>query len=223
MSSLQQSQTGYLFVAGCPRSGTTALWRLLIAHPQICLGDERYSELYWRPEFGPGLFAADRFWDLRPGDTFYDDLDRPEYEEMRSRYAKARYVGDKIPFLTHVFPALTDRFGRGLRVVTIERDLDSVLASYRRRSKAPDDLTWAGWDDATAVAHWLSARKAAHDVADNPSFLTVQYDALLGRGQGLHEILDFLELGSSDKVETRLAELVSESRGIRQLRGSSIV
>jgi len=33
----------YLFVAGCPRSGTTALVKILNSHDQIILGMERFK------------------------------------------------------------------------------------------------------------------------------------------------------------------------------------
>lgn len=48
-----------LFIAGCPRSGTTALTRYLNLHPEILLCIERYK--YLDPErITPDLFTFKR-------------------------------------------------------------------------------------------------------------------------------------------------------------------
>jgi hypothetical protein len=206
----------YLFICGCPRSGTTALWRLLVAHPQICLGNERYSTLSWRRDFGPRLFEQERFWDLRPGDTWYNDLDWPAYREMRPHCDGARYVGDKLPMLTGRFKELIGAFGSDLRVITIERDLDSVKASYQARFDDPNDKTWARWDATTAVEHWTRARAAVQAVAGDARFLTVSYEQLLVRGQGLAGIFNFLDLSVADSVVAKLDALLAEPRSVAQ-------
>ena len=212
----RRNRRRFLFIAGCPRSGTTALWRLLIAHPRICIGNERYSNLYWKPEFGPELFEPERFWDLRPGDTWYDDLDWPDYREMRPRYERSLYVGDKIPLLTNRFGALIKTFGADLRVITIERDLESVKESYQRRFEDPSDTTWARWDATTAVEHWNNARDAVQAIAGDPRFLSVAYEQLLVRGDGLVEVFDFLDLPVADRVFAKLDELLAEPRSLAQ-------
>src|SRR3954447_8348170 len=103
----------YLFVIGCPRSGTTALWQLLVKHPNIVLGVERYGTRFFGPDFlDPTLFEFERFFRIEPGDTFYPDLSvTSDYESMRRRFGRAKYVGDKIPYLYRFLPQLEAAFG----------------------------------------------------------------------------------------------------------------
>ena len=88
----------FLFVCGCPRSGTTALMSFLCKHPDIALGIERFQMRARRHELRPSDFEPTRFFDVRPGNTWYTSLEQfPwHYDAMRPKYAPAKYVGDKI-------------------------------------------------------------------------------------------------------------------------------
>ena len=80
----------YCFVFGCPRSGTTAVARLLQAHPRVVIGMERYKFLLSRRRdrgtFGPTLFERERFFDFRAGDTNVN----PDLGHFEGHYIKAR-------------------------------------------------------------------------------------------------------------------------------------
>jgi hypothetical protein len=134
----------YLFVMGCPRSGTTALRTLLNGHQAIALGEERYGTRCNRAEFlDPSLFEGDRFFRLSEGDTFYTDLEGaiPEFGALKSRYGGAKYRGDKILFLYRYLPQLLDTFQERARAVVIFRNIFDVADSYNRRADNPADLT----------------------------------------------------------------------------------
>ena len=62
----------FLFATGCPRSGNTALTRLLNAHDEIVMGSERYKYLLYEGRFWeltPELYAPPRYFDFRETDT----------------------------------------------------------------------------------------------------------------------------------------------------------
>jgi len=133
---------GYLFIAGCQRSGTTALMHLLNADRRIVLGRERYK--YCRGEIGPGHFAPERFFAPRPEETNYRVAEF--YENLRRRWEAGgvRYIGDKVPFyyrdlfhLAATFPAV--------RILFLVRDLERVAASYNARAANPEDRMWKPW------------------------------------------------------------------------------
>lgn len=74
------STRNFLFLGGLARSGTSSLWRVFAPSPEAVIGLERYVVLARRPaEFLPELFEEARFFDLRPGDTFYPSLDGPPF------------------------------------------------------------------------------------------------------------------------------------------------
>jgi hypothetical protein len=206
---------GYLFIVGCPRSGTTALWQLLTSHPRICLGVERFAKMSESASFiEPALFEQQRFFDIRPGDTFYSDLSFGEgaYEGMQARYSDALYRGDKIPQLYQWLPLLFETF-QPLKVVFIFRNVFDVAASYVARANEPYDMTWSSdWGAAKAVADWSAAVEMGLRVADRPGLLFVEYEMLYGAGQGLEALFSFLNLEIEDSVRTEWAREMQVAR-----------
>ncbi|NEP86465.1 MAG: sulfotransferase [Okeania sp. SIO2C2] len=62
----------YLFVCGCARSGTTAITKLLNAHPLIAIGVERYKHYAKQDlihKLSPALFKLSVFFDIREEQT----------------------------------------------------------------------------------------------------------------------------------------------------------
>lgn len=69
MTSPTQPPLQTLFICGCPRSGTTAMWEMLAQHPQILLGMERYFRRFTPAKFKSTLFGIRRFFTFLTGDT----------------------------------------------------------------------------------------------------------------------------------------------------------
>lgn len=149
------------FVTGVGRSGTTAMVDLLNAHPQICLGMERYKFKYLRAgAFDAGDFAPERFFDFRAGDTNLlpktQGRWRGVYEGLAEKYATAQLVGDKIPHLFARFEAAGAVFPQA-RWIYMLRDIDAVAASWNARARNPGDA-WPGANDyRVAVQVWNDA------------------------------------------------------------------
>src|SRR5262245_48114736 len=102
----------FLFVCGCPRSGTSVVCRMLASHPDVALGLERFNLRIARQELTPDDFTKERFFDVQKGDTWYADLAQfaRHYDQQHSKYDTAQYVGDKFPRLYEHFGYITSRF-----------------------------------------------------------------------------------------------------------------
>jgi hypothetical protein len=216
----------FLFICGCPRSGTTALWKLLTASPHVVLGLERYSSRMisrWR-WLSPALFEYERFFRLRRGDTFYDDLEafHPYYRTARARWHDATFVGDKLPRLYQRFPDLGRVFRRP-RVLCIFRDIVEVAASYKRRAEDRSDATWGRSQGVhAAIADWTKAIAAFRAADAHVDVLPVVFDDLLVEGRGLDRICDFLELSDRAAMATTHQGLLARSRQIAGERTMSL-
>ena len=64
----------FLFVCGCPRSGTSYFQSILAWHPAIALGMERFNLRLFAGKLLPSDFERERFFRMEAGDTWYDDL-----------------------------------------------------------------------------------------------------------------------------------------------------
>src|ERR1700749_3229545 len=84
----------HLFVAGCPRSGTSALVFLLNEHPRIALGFERFKRT--RALLDPWHFAPAQFFAPVLAET--DIQGELLYRRLRERWrgGSVEVIGDKV-------------------------------------------------------------------------------------------------------------------------------
>lgn len=209
----------YLFVVGCPRSGTTATWRLLVSHPQIAIGTERYGSRFESPAFlDHSLFERERFFDLQAGDTFYTELGSA-YDPIRDQYGSATYHGDKIPYLFRHLGRLESVFGNELRVVFVVRDIWPVAASYQRRHEDATDETWPpGSDYRTAISDWSQALREIEVRGHDERYHVVAYESLFEKRVGLDDLFAFLDLPVPDVVRATYYEIVATGQKLREDR-----
>ncbi|BBL77126.1 hypothetical protein MishRS11D_42240 (plasmid) [Methylomagnum ishizawai] len=172
----------YLFILGCPRSGTTVTARILGSHPAIVLGIERYAKLFFKHGLEPALFDKDRFFDIRPGDAIYQDFSFKAYTAdaatLRQRYDHARYIGDKIPGLYRKPEALAGFPKAETLVIATLRNIWDVCLSYQARFYSTGKNKW----DKTAlqgVRDWnLSLRGIAAIQQAGYPLIIADYDRL---------------------------------------------
>jgi hypothetical protein len=182
----------YAFVAGCSRSGTTALTRLLNKHPEICIGFERFAKVHRRRELTPKHFQPERFWDVRPDDTHYDALTGFRAFHAQ-KIGEAKVVGDKNPHLSNRYKALFRAFPDA-RVVYILREPFSVAESFERRAGDPGD----GWsekrDYMAAIEEWNeSLKRTAGALEKRPDQIGVFcFQELMVEGNSLSRLYAFL-------------------------------
>ena len=175
-----------LFVCGTPRSGTTALARLLNTHPRIVVGIERYGTRLLRARATANqraLFAKERYFRFEPGDATgdfnaaYSKLS----ERSSSKFDAARYVGDKVPRLYRRLDFLDSAFP-GCVVVYIVRNPIHVALSWQKRAERANDrwpetngyqAATIEWNESIALA--MQARRAY-----GPRLILVSYERLFG-------------------------------------------
>lgn len=109
-----------LFVCGCGRSGTTAMWRLLSQSPEIVIGMERFIHKMMWGELTPDLYTEERFFTQGERETWYDITKGEEGAYMP--LARER-IGDKIPTLENHWDQVM-RF-QGGRIIYMVRNTQS--------------------------------------------------------------------------------------------------
>jgi hypothetical protein len=224
----------YCFVFGCPRSGTTAVARLLQAHPRVVIGMERYKFLLSRRRdrdtFGPALFERERFFDFRAGDTNVN----PDLGHFEGHYIKARrrfengsveYMGDKVMPDEPVIRVIEARLPAP-RFIFIYRDLLHVASSFAARARNPDDSNWpATRDHKAAVQRWNAAFAAADALIGRVGLedvYVVRFDDLLnGDIRTCQRMFAFLGLRASPSVR-RTYEARTADWGERQSKPLSL-
>ncbi len=211
-----------LFVIGCPRSGTTALGKLLNTHPAICLGVERYTLLSFPKHFrlNPSLFTYERFFDLQPGDTFYSDMEAffPEYANLRDKYIDSIYVGDKIPILYKAVDKLVENFP-GAKIILITRNIFHVAASYLRRARDETDSTWQRTRGLqAAVEDWARAIEVLDRIRHRKNVIPVCYELFFDDDAPLRRVCDTLDITCDDAF---LASFRNFQARFRQLESHS--
>lgn len=193
----------HLFLAGLGRSGTSALADLMVAHPAIAVGMERYKFAAREGrELTPELFEREAFFDFSDGLTNITPASNARwasyYAGLEAKWDGVSYVGDKITHLGlgGIWQTLPDA-----RFVCIIRNVFDVAASWQVRSDNPAD-PWAG-DAMKAVDRWdRSLRQVARARRAHPDQVAVvEYERLYGDpdAASLRAIVDWLGLAWDDQ------------------------
>ena len=210
-----------LFVCGAPRSGTTAVTRLLNTHPDIVLGIERFKTRLLLADDGEdlkGLFARERFFDYRPGDTNIDYRRsyRGDMARAAGKFDEAVYVGDKVPNLYKRFGFFAERLP-DCRFVFMLRNPLHVALSWQARALDETDAWPAKNDYRQAVADWNESVRTALGARRHigTRIAVVSYDRIFGtRGWGVwRELMRRLELSPSANSLTRSYMRTAKRRG----------
>jgi len=219
----------FLFVTGCPRSGTTEIVNVLNRHPAVAMGMERFKFLI-RDRFGEfrkSLFEPANFLNTEEADTNI----HPQNPDFTNHWAmlnskfdtgRVRFVGDKLPFLFRHYEAIEDRFSSP-RWIIMHRSPYAVAASYCRRAR---DLADKGWPEENghrlAVQHWVEAYRLMQSMMGEfpERVLVCEYERFYsGDKDSLARVFDFLELSVSPEVEAYFRETTAdwdqrEQRGV---------
>jgi hypothetical protein len=197
----------YLFICGCPRSGTTALVRLLNSHHSLAIGMERYK--YYASSknisrINPAAFKSNTFFDLQDNQTninwkyFYDEL-IAKYE------SGVKYLGDKYPHYYRFYPQINQNLG-DVKWIFIIRDVFSIANSYNARAADPKDKWSKEANFQRAVEHWNESLVSTWKYQKNnpnPNLFVCEYERLFNYDFNyLNSLLDFLEVEPDSQTET---------------------
>lgn len=194
----------FLFITGCARSGTSALAELIGNHPHIVMGMERYG-IYYDAEYlelSPAHFERERFFDARPGDTFYTDFDLfHEWDpSIREKFDAATFIGDKRPNIHGHYDAIFKRFP-GATIYYIYRDIYEVASSWDARHAAGTDWR-ADFDYRASVDMWnQSVRSTLKAIESGARIIPVSYAEYFRKEGDLAALLRPLGLDVTPEIE----------------------
>ena len=121
-------------ICGIPRSGTTALARLVSLNQNIVIGIERYKTVFRSKSFNAEFFQKEKFFDKKFLPTNVDQYRYQNFDELESRFESCLWVGDKIPNAVFQIPQIFQKFNGNIHFVIILRDPYSVAASWKARA-----------------------------------------------------------------------------------------
>jgi hypothetical protein len=199
----------YLFIVGCPRSGTTLLQRLLDAHPQLAVIDEtRWVDHWYRERKGitregfvtgeliTRLLDLPRFARLGLGREELEgllDVDRPlSYPRFVARlydlYGRSRgksLVGDKTPRYVRSIRILHELFPdtRFVHLIRDGRGTSLSVVNWRKADKLATTFpTWGEHPVATAALWWewqVRLGREAGASLGSRLYYEIRYEALV--------------------------------------------
>ncbi len=218
MTAPSQTPPEFLFVMGCPRSGTSFVGNLLNLDSRIVLGQERFQKIpgqirpYHFSEhvfFNPTRFETrllGRRERDREGRSFSD-----RYEVLRERWRSGtvRYIGDKFPNYSSVLPHLSSSFS-GSRFIFLLRDLNQVASSFNVRAENPADAWPEHNDYRAAPKFWNDSITNLREYVDREGservFIILFERFYAGEIAYLEALLGFLGLDVQEAVLTRFIE-----------------
>jgi len=190
----------FLFICGCPRSGTTALWKTITAHHKTAIGVERYINLAY-PTFklNQTHFLKERFFKNNPGESRTDNFNEHQYyKELYNRYTQCNLFGDKIPFLYENYDPFYKSFPNAT-ILYIVRNIYDVAQSYKVRFLDDKD-PWNRNID-IAVSDWNKANKNTLFYLEKKRKIhVIEYEHLFFESKNTLALRKFLELNDSENM-----------------------
>jgi Sulfotransferase family len=220
----------YVFVVGCPRSGTTLLQRMLDHHPRLAVANDTHFIPHGiddrSGEVDPPLTAAAvervrtyrRFHRLGVSDDAvataaavarsYADFVRRLYDELARMRGKA-YAGEKTPSYVRRLPLLHGLFpqARFVHIIRDGRDVTLSALEWATETKGPGKLSlWR--DEPVAVAALWWRRHVEKGMSDGARLGTdryreVRYERLVADPEPeMRRLARFLGLDDAEEMTT---------------------
>ena len=212
----------YLFLVGCPRSGTTLLQRMLDSHPQLAVANDSHFVPRVIARFRPGtdppltpelvdrVLGYHRFRRLElPESTARAAAARSEtyaefVSELYSEYARARgkeFAGEKTPDYVRYLPVLHSLFPatRAVHIIRDGRDVALSVLEWASGEKGPGKFgLWREQPVAVCALWWAwqveSGRREGARLG-SALYREVLYEDLVARPEPvLRDLSEFLSL-----------------------------
>lgn len=207
--SSEPSPNPYVFIVGCPRSGTTLLSRMIDAHPQIAIINEtRWIAQFYKKRKGltpdgqvtpaliDRLLEYDRFSRLEVSRADLEALiagDEPisfarlvsEIFDLYAQRRRKRLAGDKTPRYVRHLPVLRELWPEA-RIIHLIRDGRDTCLSVLNWRKAPRALgRFSAWseDPVSTVALWwkwqVQLGRETAEAAGPQRYCEIRYESLV--------------------------------------------
>ncbi|WP_282177113.1 sulfotransferase family protein [Vibrio nereis] len=204
----------YLFVAGCARSGTSALAQLLSGSQDIVIGMERYGHLVQPDDFrlNESHFTKERFFEMKDGDTFYEDFDKFHKFDanLEKKFDDCKWIGDKRPDLYESYDQLFKAFP-SCTLIFIYRNLEDVASSYQARIKKGENWP-ASKDFKAAVREWNRSLYLTREALKKGyNIKVVDYDSIFCSDKKIDPIFNCLGLNMDEGIDQKVREIRERS------------
>ena len=235
------NQNPYLFVVGCPRSGTTLLQRMLDGHPQLAVANDTHFipkaigqvDPGVDPPMTPALLQAVREYKRFPRLGLPEAAVDSAAENARtySQFVSALYAafaqmhdkplgGEKTPDYVRELPRLHALFpwAKIIHLVRDGRDVALSALEWAREGPGRFEL-WAAQPVAVCALWWRwQVSTGRQDGANLPRdcYREIQYEDLVSQPEeSLRALADFLELPFSPRMVACRAAFRPKARGCR--------
>jgi hypothetical protein len=217
-----QRQNPYLFVVGCPRSGTTLLERMLDHHPQLAVANDSHFvpraiedvpvgvDPILTPELVDWVRTYRRFYRLELSDAAVDEAAAASgtYAEfvsaLYSEYGRLRgklLAGEKTPGYVREIPRLHALFPwvRTVHIIRDGRDVALSALEWAREDKGPGKFElWSEEPIAVCALWWrwqVSTGQRDGAAVGPAQYCEVKYEDLVAQPeQTLRHVAAFLAL-----------------------------
>lgn len=229
-------EKNYIFISGCPRTGTTALVKLLNTHPDVIIGMERYKAYAFDPalvsNLKPSLFTAESFFDMRPDQTNvlsghleWEREYKSMYDELKVKWelavergnADSIVWGDKFPQYCRLYKQMDDSFDDHIKWIFTTRNIMEVALSFNYRAESVNSNgAWSrNWDYKMAVTLWNESLKETwRYLRMRPwKMMVVDHSSIFSENQECLDILvDFLGLKVDEGLRRKHMKMTTEWR-----------
>ncbi len=195
------SDRPFVFVSGTPRSGTTAVGRLLKSDPRVAMFTEVYSPVLG---YTPSMFDREILIELRDAGLI-PNLSLYGNDKILENLDTARVVGDKRPHFMRSAQLTLSRFKKeSVTIFHIVRNPYNVAHSYAQRAR---NGQWHPTRDHTvAVAEMNMNSRNALELLDRPQsdahkLFILRYETFWAQPENASVLFD--HLGLSDETEAR--------------------
>jgi hypothetical protein len=217
------SDKHFLFVAGAPRSGTTALTHALNSIDNVQVGSEIFPHVI-QPErhadFGEQLFSMENL-----ESTLSRWMEPEAAQAALQAFANSQVIGDKHPHYHRLLARMQTNFPN-FYLIMIYRDILPVAKSFQQRYLDKSHVRW-NLDESKALHYWFKAAEnfLNFKMQAPGNALLISYEALFEAQPKdatsyfcrIHAAMNrFLPLGPID--HSRLMAVFDESAGRRKKR-----
>jgi len=197
-----------------------------VASQQIVLGVERYGSYFGSHKtLHPELFSINRFFDLRQGDTFYQNLSEfsEYYDKAKPLFQDAIWVGDKIPRLYEQIGNLKRDVPNATYVMPL-RNPTEVAMSYKVRQQKNEGYTWpADFGVAKAIEDWNKFVQFAYVNSKSQNFILLDYEDMYYSDSAVFEwLFERLRISFDESIIGTIRWMRNHAREIRQVRHDNL-
>ena len=214
----------YLFISGCPRSGTTAMAKILNRHSRIIIGLERYKFVIVEDlnNFNSKLFTFDRFLNIskletniNPDNAMWINKYCDFYNIIKSKYWAVKngnigeddmIWGDKFPYYYKEYRKIKNNFqSHNVKWIFMARKINDVALSYNYRFiNEETNHSWGGKNHVDAVLDWNESLKETYMFAkENPKDIFIcDYERFFSYDPNFfYDMLEFINVDVEDEIK----------------------